>query len=228
MRRELIEFNYMPKLKIVGCYYALSKSDELALEKLVVGSDFVAVEYDELRVKSNKSQELHPNHSLFSLLRAYKDFIDFGVDYQFTINNRLNELYSRVFLAFNAFKVGLHAKNDTKNGIERDPSKNEMIFCLDVARRLGKPVYLVDQPINQMLGKLIRLSPATKLRHLLSHTTSGFEVPQVTRIIEEDREKYMINKIEEYEGPIRRLKRNGLLVVGADHALNYRRSMLDR
>ncbi len=77
-----------------------------------------------------------------------------------------------------------------------------------------------------MLSGLTGLSPGVKLCHLLSACMDSEMPEEVTLIKERQREINMIYGIVEREGPIHKLKRQGLLVVGCCHARNYMKSAM--
>lgn len=208
---ELLIFDYAPNLKIVGAFHALNAQDKQDLERLITESDFVALENDEhRRLNNNGSPDIalsipySPTHWDEKSQRLVTNIFDLSYLVIFTHLNR------HYIASFNA-----------RGNRGRTTGESESDFCHDVASKKNKPVYLVDIPIYLTLEKLASLNPLQKALHLL---TLRFDrnSPDVKRILDDEREDYMLRQIERHERrKIKNLRRKGLLVVGYDHAANY-------
>ncbi|GEM_PF-1609022 len=214
LNRDLLKFNLSPKLKVIGTYHALNREDKECLEKEIDQSDFVALEYDTIRL-DNLSLKL-----ILSFRRRSK-----AVD-EALFTGPLNALYLIGFSALN--KRNIKKANSPAKIMAhrtRDVDENEFLFCYDVARGKNKDVYLVDLPVTQTLENLSNnLSFRQKLSHLLSLYFMKSSVEEVEEILCAQREKYMLEEIVRRECPLNQLERNGLLVAGYSHALNYQRA----
>lgn len=206
-KSPLLVFNYTPNLTVVGTHHALNGDDRRTLELLVDQSDFVALEDDDVRRKTNNTVNVRYSFTR----RGYSP--ENGCLYV----GYLDGYYLRWVSSLNK------RRNRTGNKeSRRDEKESEFSFCFDLARQRGKDVYLVDMPAYEALHRLTRLSFITKLHHLWSLYKGKDEPIKVDEIMVHQREDEMLSGTETNEVPLPLLKRKGLLVVGMTHAENYR------
>ncbi|MBW2970126.1 hypothetical protein KY309_02545 [Candidatus Woesearchaeota archaeon] len=206
---RLLAFPYSSSsnLTIVGTFHALNEEDKSRLESLIDESDFVALEYDDVRLNSFfdvRHRKVKTRFSREGIL--YCDL--------------LNALYLNVFIYLNEWTVSEHNK---VVGGGRDVDDCEFLFCHNFARKKGKRIYLVDMPNHVVAQKLMRLPFRTKIQHILSVLGANKYPDAAYDIMFRQRERYMLEEVERFEGPFENLSSKGILVVGYSHALNYAR-----
>jgi pheromone shutdown protein TraB len=213
--KELVIFRYKPNLIIVGTYHALNDNDKSSLESLIMDNDFIALEYDRSRLKEKLNVEI----SFFDFKSRYSE------KEERLYCNILDALYLATYIHLNnriINKVNQDINAELPSNISRDIKQNEFDYCLEVAEKHGKIVYLVDMPFGLFLGKLASLSFGIKLKTIWSMLTNyDYSDPETKKVIEKEREEWMIRSIETKEGSIETLTRRGILVVGNRHAYNY-------
>lgn len=216
---EHLVFEYRPNLTIFGGYHSLNDSDRQTLNQLVQESDFVAIESDKRRISDNPAEPAG-----VGCLRYFKR----------GYNPVKDEFYLGIFQIpfFMALNKGLmeHAPNSNrtitnKTGVKRDTAQSELEFSYQRARTYGKDVHLVDMPAGILASEVLRFPIKDKLeiwRLIRSGTINGNQ--RLDRLLEQDRENYMLARLFEHEGRLDNLAergRKGLLVVGLSHAINY-------
>jgi hypothetical protein len=219
MSGELLVFDYAPRLRVAGTFHSLTEQDKESLEAMINESDFVALEWDEIR---------HQNQGVFefsthSTKRGYDKekeifYIGFFDNLYLLLFIELNRLYIAGVNLFSGRMAQAGLRGIFKGG-------NEFEFCYDSAKKKGKEVYLVDRPSDETIQRLIELSLKTKLSHLLSRFLFRKEPEEVKHVLGQQRDEYMLEAIVEKEGPISELTRQGLLVVGYDHAKRYQKAI---
>ena len=105
--------------------------------------------------------------------------------------------------------------------------ENEFSFCIHKAEEYGKDVYFVDIPLEESVRNLVALPIHVKLAYLwLLYTCNG--MPREANRNENYRENKILEGIIKREGHVDDLSRQGLLVVGITHAVNYYNSLSRR
>jgi hypothetical protein len=206
---NLLVFDLAEKLKVVGTYHALNQKDKEELERLVDTSDFIACE-------GWTSDVDEPEGIPIPFARALKYHKKMNV---YTCNY-LDSLYTDWFLR-------LANKNIKKSnerileltGVARDLKEKEFEFCRKLAKEKNKEFYTVDLPFHDMLAYLLNQSKSEKIRQMLGRDNGTFE--KRWRELRKLRERTMLERIAEREGPISQLKRQGLFSTGYSHAVNY-------
>ena len=211
---ELFVFNYSPKLKIVGTYHSLNEQDKIDLDQLISESDFIALEYDSERIT-----KMHSPLVIDLVQRAYRN------DRGEVVMGPLDALFLAIFVRHNEANIN-RSNHRLKGQKEVRVRSSEFSFCYDVAQEQGKTTYLVDLPVSELELRLACLPLKTKIESLWRIATKNTDLPEMDRVIIKDREDYMLTEIEKKEGcSLRNLQRNGIMVVGMTHAINYYRSL---
>ncbi len=202
---DLLIFDYAPNLKIVGTHHALRASDKRILEDLITESDFTALEWDEFRSK-NQEAFICTSKEKRGYCEEEKTFYASKLDVCL-----LNSLYD--FCDLDVIKdAELYGRN---------LEENEFDFCEKICKEQGKMAYLVDIPELIFFERLVELPIDSKLIAIISLKLLKKSTFTINKIVEDDREEYMLKEIEKYECSIQNLKRKGILVVGYTHAENY-------
>lgn len=212
---ELLVFDYKPKLKIVGTYHALNREDEKTLEQLIGDSDFVAVEHYTYRHSGS-----------IGILPFFKT--KFLEDANIFLTTPINVAYLLVFLYLNkrAIKKVNEVLNARNPEDKRDLNNNEFGYCVEVATKMGKDVYFVDLAIYDTFSGISKVPLRDKLAYLWALLRLKEEWPQkIKQFLHDYREQNMLGEIERREGHLDNLLRQGLLVVGINHAMNYQKSL---
>ncbi|MDP2672941.1 MAG: hypothetical protein Q8O84_03965 [Nanoarchaeota archaeon] len=204
---ELLIFDYTPKLKIVGTHHALNDSDKKTLELLVDQSDFVALEWDEFRAEKE---------GLEVYIRVSKKKKGYYPEDNTYYARRIDIIFEEL--------LGEVCNRDVIEGAKlsgRNVEENEFTLCQNLCREKRKNVYLVDIPELVLMDQLFAFSTKQKLLAIINLKFFKRFTYALDNLLLEERENYMLNEIEKYEGPINELKRKGILVVGYTHAENY-------
>lgn len=207
-------FDYVPNLTVVGTSHRMDNQERDLLNSLIDEAEFVAVESDEYRIKNNNNIKIRTS-------KNKRGFVP-----------ERNELYlwwlHRLFINI---KFGIYNEYlDENSGPKRDNTIDEMGFSYETAINQGKDVYVVDVPIYKTIKDMCyKTSLKDKAKSILT-VISDFnlrEPESINDIIIKNREEFMLEEIEKHEGPLEKLSRKGLLVVGGTHAINYYKSKIN-
>lgn len=222
---DLLIFNYAPNLRVVGGFHALDEEDKSILEALIDECDFVALETDEVHIKNNMNLTIIKSESR----RGWNE------KEQALCLGPFDTEYIKAYSNLN--KKFLQIINTSENSPRvRDIKSNEIQFSYNCAKQKGKDVYLVDMPKHEIMLRLCDLSIFRKIHHIWYmidlECSAKLGVRQliglclaVENILGRDREEYMLEQIAQEEGPLEKMERKGVLVVGRNHAENYLRSL---
>ena len=212
---ELLIFNYTPTLRIVGTYHALHNQDKENLENLIRESDFIALEYDELRKERRGAIPVSYSSTKRGYLPQEKTlYVDLS-----------NLIYLSLFCNLNHHLIKKGNILFAEDKQSRNTSQLEFEFAISVAKNHHKQVHLVDMPSHKLFEKLIALNFKTKLYHLKNMLTAAclsHYPPEIAQLLCLEREHYMLQQLEQiYHCPLPQIVQKGLLIVGMTHAINY-------
>jgi len=228
--QELLVFNLTPRLKVAGIFHGLNERDKSILDHLIKESDFVALEclgIELTLIDKASAREMDPESGNIHLKPS---FFKRGFDPKLPIYylGHFDALYFCLLAEYTS--AGIDHINSARGS---DSRENEFLYCQDVAQNLHKDVYYVDVPPLKLVFSLISIPFRSKLHDLAYMIADGLtgngekyisQCKAVRKVLEQDREEYMVGTIEQREGTtIRSLERNGLLVVGKTHAENYQK-----
>ncbi|MBI2662670.1 hypothetical protein HYX11_04390 [Candidatus Woesearchaeota archaeon] len=216
---ELLIFDYTPTLRIIGTYHALHNQDRENLENLIRVSDFISLEYDELRKERRGAIPI----SYSPTKRGYfpqEKTLYVGLS---------NLIYLSLFCHLNHHLIKKGNILFAEDKQSRNTSQLEFEFAINIAKKYHKQVHLVDMPSHKLFEKLIALDFETKLSHLKSMLNADClsnYPPEIAKLLCSEREHYMLQQLENiYHCPLPRIDQKGLLIVGMTHALHYYQSL---
>ena len=210
----LLIFDYTPNLTIVGTTHAVSPDIKRDLDEIISESDFVAVEYDDLRRRKRGVAQ----YTLWFHTSGYNP------ETHRLYVNLLDAVFLELLCAANGIRIRIENHRLMLDQGELE-FQSEFLYCIEKAEAMGKNAYMVDMPIFETLGMLVQMPMKTKFETVLTHAR-GKPLPEAAgTIIETRREQYMLDRIEECEGPLSELQRKGVLIVGLSHAENYAKRM---
>lgn len=202
----MLVFDIADKLKVVGTWHALNKHDKALLENLIEASDFVACEGE---------KDIDIIASPFVKGLRYDEMLKTYLCGEF------NSLYIEAFSRWVRKRIKeVNRSVRKKTGIKRDGSFCEFKFCEEVAAAKGKEYYVVDLTSYDIITNMLKQKTSDKIKQILGIRENNFE--KLLNEFDSRRENYMLARIEQHEGqPINNLQRQGILVVGCGHAVNY-------
>ena len=207
-------FDFTPNLKIVGTTHSLGIDDKQLVEELLDETDFSAIELD--RVRADYSRKI-------DLVVGKPQGDDPATFY---VNTKFDFIYLKWISKINKKKIKnanevAQQEMDQADLPRRDLEEDEFDFIIASAEQRGKPCYLVDLPTPLFLERLVQLPLTTKLAHMVFETLVGYKPKPFVKILQADRESYMLEDIAREEGPLESMTRQGVLFVGYSHAVNY-------
>jgi hypothetical protein len=206
---RMLVFDLARNLKVVGTYHALDAEDKEQLEQLIGNCDFVASE----GIRMPYGIKLKLSSAPFAKGFPYNS--KYG-SYDLSL---LDSAYVKWFVR--AIKKEAASINKVVFDLTKKNRKieDEFSYCRKITQEKGKEFYFVDLTTAELIKHLISQRSISKIKHMLSR--EKYPLNHLNQLLLDIREKIMLERIVEHEGPISQLQRRGLFPVGYTHALNF-------
>jgi hypothetical protein len=206
---KMLVFDLAEKLKVVGTLHALNQEDKKELEQLVDATDFIASE----TWPNDESEREQVPIPFVKALKYDEELKIFTCSY-------LDSRYINWFLNSLAKSIRKTTEREmAQTSVARDWKEHEFEYCQQLAKEKNKEFYIADIPVHEIYAYLTNQSNDAKRRQMRGQDSNTFN--KMWRDLNSLRERAMLKGIAQREGPISQMQRQGLLIVGYTHALNY-------